>query len=423
MTDLARNGSILVAEIKAIHPATGSEAINGTVPLGDATNGGVPHANGSAILSKEASNGDAGVAAAPLDSSVTDPVTHPHLGNGHAAEASTLTAGAGAIAVPHEQHQADPSIASGMPEPAVPAGGETAGSGFVQQPQTEAAAPGLIQPQTTPIQPIQPSEHAREVSHINTAVPAAGVGAGAAGVAAAAADHHGSHAEPTSAISSGAPGTAPGSAISAQHQQPQQLNAVAPGESAAGAPSYPPGTIVPASVTGAGGVPAAGAGAAAAAAAGTYVAHPAPTTLAANTAPKSALSPKEIKKMDKLMKKEAKDEYKALKRAIKDAKSSEKLFRKSRDAEAQTVKRHQKAQTNEHKASKALSKAKAEHEKYAAGLAKAIEDLDIKKRHTESTREGYENAKKRIDELRNQKTVNDQARSRQAAELHGVGGR
>ena len=118
-----------------------------------------------------------------------------------------------------------------------------------------------------------------------------------------------------------------------------------------------------------------------------------------------------------------KDEYKALKRAIKDAKKSEKLFRKSRDAEAQTVKRHQKAQTNEHKASKALSKAKAEHEKYAADLAKTFEDLDIKKRHTESTRTGYEESKRRIDELRNQKTVNDQARSRQAAELHGVGGR
>ncbi|KAJ9474219.1 DNA binding protein [Pseudozyma hubeiensis] len=414
MTDLARNGSILVAEIKAVHPAPGSEVSNGTVPVADGANGAVPlangGANGSTILPPDAA------AAAPLDSSVTDPVTHPHLQSAHAAEASGLTAGAGAIAVPH---QADPSVASGIVEPAAapaaaPAGGEAAG------------APGLIQPQTSTIESLQPSEQAREVSHINTAVPAAGVGAGAAGAAAAAAAHHhqdSSAQEPTSAVSAGQHGTAPGSAISApyeqQQQPPQQLNAVASSPTQAGAPSFPPGTIVPASVTGAGG---AGAAAAAAAPAATS-SHPAPTTVAANTAPKSALSPKEIKKMDKLMKKEAKDEYKALKRAIKDAKSSEKLFRKSRDAEAQTVKRHQKAQTNEHKASKALSKAKAEHEKYAADLSKTFEDLDIKKRHTESTRTGYEEAKRRIDELRNQKTVNDQARSRQAAELHGIGGR
>lgn len=124
--------------------------------------------------------------------------------------------------------------------------------------------------------------------------------------------------------------------------------------------------------------------------------------------------------MDKLMKKEAKDEAKSLKRAIKEAQSAEKLFRKSRDAEQQAIKRHTKAQTYEHKASKSLSRAKAEHEKCAADLAKAVEEMDIKKRHTEGTRSGYEEAKQRIDELRSQKTINDQARSRTAAQIHGA---
>lgn len=376
MTSLARNGSVLVAEIKAVHPpqdANGSALLDGAVP-GTATDGG---------------------AAPAVDPSLTTPQTHSQIANGHAAEASTLNAGTGAIAV---GHQADPSVASGI---AVPAAGSDAGAGAASAvpaagagPEATGAAPGLIQPQTTPIEPIQPSERALQPSHINTAVPAAGAGDPVSATG--------------SAVSGGAaPGTAPGSAISATspvagqqapvaaaQPQQQQLNAVAPAA-------------------------AAGAGVGAAATA-PIVAHPAPTTVAATEPPKSALSPKEIKKMDKLMKTEAKNEHKSLKRAIKDASSSEKLFRKSRDAETQALKRHQKAQTNEHKAAKALSKAKAEHEKYAAELAKAVEDLDIKKRHTESTREGYEKAKKHIDELRNQKTVNDQARSRQAAQLHGA---
>ncbi|CDU25471.1 DNA binding protein Ncp1 [Sporisorium scitamineum] len=395
MTDLARNGSILVAEIKAIHPSSQEASANGEVANGDALNKGpVP---GTAT--------DGGVAAAAVDPSVTTPTTHSGLTNGHAPEASTLSAGTGATAVPR---QADPSIATGVAAPA--AAGES------------AAAPGVIQPQTTPIQPIQPSDHAREVSIIGTAGPAAGAAgvggaAGAAGASAVSpATATGSAVEPTSAVSANAPGTAPGSAIGA----PQQLNAAAPAQPTSGAPSYPPGTIVPPEAQGLGAAaPAAAAGGAGAVAVAPIVAHPAPTTVAANEAPKSALSPKEIKKLDKLMKTEAKNEHKSLKRAIKDAASAEKLFRKSRDAETQALKRHQKSQTNEHKAAKALSKAKAEYEKYAAELSKAVEHLDIKKKHTEGTRTGYENAKLHVDELRSQKTVNDQARARQAAQLHG----
>lgn len=349
MTDLARNGSVLVAEIKAVHPPQEAVNGNGAVPH---TNGDVPYTNGGVPHAEGAHPGTAtdGGAAPALDPSYTTPKEHSQFSNGHAPEASALSAGTGAIAV--NQHQADPSVASGVP---------TVG-------ETGESAPGLIQPQTAPIQPIQPSERAMETSHINTAVPAAGAGTA-----------------PGSAIS----GTSPVAAQ--QSQQPELVEAVA----------------------------AAAAAGAAGATAKPIVAHPAPTTMAATEAPKAALPPKEVKKMDKLMKTEAKNENKSIKHAIKDAASSEKLFRKSRDAEAQAVKRHQKATTNEHKAAKALSKAKAEHEKVAAELAKAVEDLEIKKRHTESTREGYEKAKRHIDELRNQKTVNDQARARQAANIHG----
>lgn len=319
----AQNGSVLVAEIKAIHHPNGSA--NGGVHPGTATDGG----------------------AAPIvDPSLTSPA-HSQLANG-----SALSAGTGAVAVNHQQAAADPSVASGIVEPA------HAG--------TTAAPATMAQPQTVPIQPIQPSERAVEPTPINTAYPAGPQSA------------VGSSVEPTSAVSPTSP------------QQHSQLSAVAPA-AAAGA---------------------AGAGAA------NVVAHPPATTVA--TAPAGALDPKEVKKMDKLMKTEAKNEHKSLKRAIKDAAASEKLFRKSRDAEATAVKRHQKATTHEHKAAKVLSKAKAEHEKTATELSKALEDLDIKKKHTETTREQYEKAKKHIDELRNQKTVNDQARSRQAAQLHGA---
>lgn len=373
MTDLARNGSVLVAEIKAIHPPQDGSIANGSA---EHTNGEVPGVNNGAHIpivegAHPGTATDGGVAAPAIDSSLTSPPEHSHLANGsaaHASESEPLNAGTGAIAVPG--HAADPSVATGVHEPvqhsseAAPlaaAGGAAVGG---------AAAPGLIQPQTTPIQPIQPSERAVEpTSQVNAAAPTGAAGAGAV--------------EPTSAA-----------AVPA----------------ATGAPAT--SSAFPAAAAGAAGVGAAGA------AAVPIVAHPAPTTVAANAAPKAALPPKEVKKMDKLMKTEAKNENKSIKRAIKDASESEKLFRKSREAEAQAVKRHQKATTKEHKAAKLLSKVKAEYEKVAAELAKSVEDLDIKKKHTESTRSGYEASKRHIDELRNQKTVNDQARSRQASQLH-----
>nr|CDI54729.1 uncharacterized protein BN887_06001 [Melanopsichium pennsylvanicum 4] len=106
MTDLARNGSVLVAEIKAIHPpaqggSNGDAAvhINGVIPTDDATyTNGV--ANGSQIHPKGSVLGtasDGGVAPA-IDPSVTTPPTLSQLSNGHAHEASGLNAGTGAIA-------------------------------------------------------------------------------------------------------------------------------------------------------------------------------------------------------------------------------------------------------------------------------------------------------------------------------------
>lgn len=355
MTELARSGSVLVAEIKAVH--TPQEGTNGDAAMnGDAahTNGDVPHANGGVV---QAGNGDAATAdeihpkgsvlgtatdagAAPaIDPTLTSPKEHSQLSHGDAAAASGLTAGTGAVAL---NRDAD------LTADAVPATGTT-----------DAASP-------------QPSQ-------LNTAVPAAS-----------------STNEPTSALSATSP-------TSVGQDQPHQN--VDPAVAAA---------------TGATGATAGAAGVAGATAASNQtITHPAPTSLAATEAPKSALNPKEAKKMDKLMKTEAKNEQKSIKRAIKDAASSEKLFRKSRDAEAQAMKRHQKAQTTEHKAAQKLNAAKAEYEKCAAELQKALDDLDIKKKHTQGTRENYEKAKLHIDDLRAQKTVNDAARSRQSAQLHG----
>lgn len=84
--------------------------------------------------------------------------------------------------------------------------------------------------------------------------------------------------------------------------------------------------------------------------------------------------------------------------------------------------RHAKAVAAEHKAAKALSKYTAEHDKTAADLEKAKEDLEIKKRHTASTTEGYEKAKAHIDELRETKAKNDKDRARRASSMHGTTG-
>jgi len=82
--------------------------------------------------------------------------------------------------------------------------------------------------------------------------------------------------------------------------------------------------------------------------------------------------------------------------------------------------RHAKAVAAEHKAAKNLSRYTTEHDKAAADLEKANEDLEIKKRHTASTQEGYEKAKAHIDELREKKAGNDKDRARRASSMHGT---
>ena len=72
----------------------------------------------------------------------------------------------------------------------------------------------------------------------------------------------------------------------------------------------------------------------------------------------------------------------------------------------------------EHDTSKKLNKAKLAQEKTSAALAKAVEELDIKKRHTEATNSSYETIKKKLDDLRNTKIANDQDRARRSAGMH-----
>lgn len=129
------------------------------------------------------------------------------------------------------------------------------------------------------------------------------------------------------------------------------------------------------------------------------------------------MKPKEAKKYQKLLRKEAKNDEKDLASAIKDAQNLEKPLRKATKAEQQSEKRHQSAMHDEHKASKTFNKAKLELEKAQAALQKSLDELDIKKRHTASTQEAFDKAKQRIDELRDQKISNDKERARRQASI------
>ena len=64
-----------------------------------------------------------------------------------------------------------------------------------------------------------------------------------------------------------------------------------------------------------------------------------------------------------------------------------------------------------------FNKYKLEFEKAQAALQKAVDELDIKKRHTTATQEAFDKAKKRIDELRDAKIVNDKDRARRQASI------
>jgi len=160
-------------------------------------------------------------------------------------------------------------------------------------------------------------------------------------------------------------------------------------------------------------VPAAAAGAVGAAG-GAAAAHHAGQEKAQ---PEMVMKPKEAKQYTKLLKKEAKNDEKDLAKAIKDAQNLEKPLRKANKAEKQSEKRHQSAVHDEHKASKTFNKYKLEFEKAQAALQKAVDELDIKKRHTTATQEAFDKAKKRIDDLRDQKIANDKDRARRQASI------
>jgi hypothetical protein len=129
------------------------------------------------------------------------------------------------------------------------------------------------------------------------------------------------------------------------------------------------------------------------------------------------LKPKEAKKYQKLLRKEAKNDEHDLAQAIKDAQNLEKPLRKATKAEKQSEKRHQKSVHEDHKAAKKFNRAKEAYEKTQAALSKALDELDIKKKHTTATQEAFDNAKKRIDQLRDQKVENDKDRARRQASL------
>jgi len=77
--------------------------------------------------------------------------------------------------------------------------------------------------------------------------------------------------------------------------------------------------------------------------------------------------------------------------------------------------RHDSAVKDQHNASKALNKAKLAHEKAAAALTKAEEELAIKKRHTTTQSDAYDGIKKKIDTLRKNKLENERDRQSRMA--------
>lgn len=128
-----------------------------------------------------------------------------------------------------------------------------------------------------------------------------------------------------------------------------------------------------------------------------------------------SMAPKDAKKFNKVLSKEAKNEEKEIAAAIKTAQANEKALRKAKKAEAQSGSRHSGAVKDEHNYSKALNKATLAHEKATAALRKAEEELEIKKRHTATQNDAYESIKQKIETLRKNKLANDKDRASRRA--------
>ncbi|KAB5589105.1 hypothetical protein CTheo_7451 [Ceratobasidium theobromae] len=132
----------------------------------------------------------------------------------------------------------------------------------------------------------------------------------------------------------------------------------------------------------------------------------------------------DVKMIEKMLEREAKNDAASLKHAMRDLEGAEKAEVKSEKMVDRAIHAHEKAVRKEHNASKALNKAQHAHETRVADQERALKTIDIKKQHQARLEQDVEQKKVALEQMQRRKDTNDALRDQKIAQLHtrGTGG-
>jgi len=126
----------------------------------------------------------------------------------------------------------------------------------------------------------------------------------------------------------------------------------------------------------------------------------------------------DVKQIEKMLEREAKNDAAALKHAVRDAESSNNAEVKAEKMVDKAVHAHDKAARKEHDAAKALNKAQHTHESRVADALSAEKTIEIKKQHQAKLAADVEAKKATLDQLQKRKETNDALREQKIVQLH-----
>ncbi|KAI9001299.1 hypothetical protein BD414DRAFT_474239 [Trametes punicea] len=126
----------------------------------------------------------------------------------------------------------------------------------------------------------------------------------------------------------------------------------------------------------------------------------------------------EIRQVEKIIAKEAREDQKNLDHTIKDLSSAEKAHNKSVKAADKAQHQLEKAVKKEHKAAEALNRAAHNHDAAVAGEQTAEKTVQIKKQHEVRLERDLEQKRHQLDEMQQRKAHNDQIRESKLSQIH-----
>lgn len=126
----------------------------------------------------------------------------------------------------------------------------------------------------------------------------------------------------------------------------------------------------------------------------------------------------DVKMIEQMLDREAKNDAASLKHAVRDVEASEKAVTKAEKMVDKAIHAHDKAVRKEHDAAKALNKAQHVHESRVADEQNAAKTIEIKKQHQAKLAQDVEQKKTALDQMHQRKETNDALRDQKIVQLH-----